>query len=213
MVYSIQKLLAATCALSALAAPALAQRIPAATVAVVDTDRVMRDCNACKAANTQLQTQVQQVQQLANQLVTPLQTEAQQLQTALQAAKGNPDAALQQRVEQVQTRQQTAQRQVSEQENTVQRNVAYVRQQIAQKMVPIVQQVAQQRGAQIAVDRGSTLFAAPTVDITDGVLTTLNQQLASVSVTAPPPQQQPAAQPGTAPAPATPAPQQQPQGR
>ncbi|MCH4892629.1 MULTISPECIES: OmpH family outer membrane protein [unclassified Sphingomonas] len=202
--------LVAAASFAALAAtPAMAQRIPAATVAVVDSERVLRDCTACRAANTQLQGQVTSLQQLAQQLSTPLQTEQQQLQTAIDAAKGNPDAALQQRVQAFQTRQQSAQRQVAEQENTVQRNAAYVRQQIVEKMLPIVQQVAQQRGAQIAVDRGSVLFSAPTVDITDGVLTTLNQQLASVSVTAPPPPQRPAAgtAPAGTPAPATPRPE------
>jgi hypothetical protein len=52
------------------------------------------------------------------------------------------------------------------------------------------------RGANLAVDRGATLAAAPALDITSEVLAQLNQQLPSVSVT-PLPQAQ----------------QQQPQGR
>jgi hypothetical protein len=45
----------------------------------------------------------------------------------------------------------------------------------------------------VAVDRGAVLFAAPALDITNEVLTQLNTQLPSVSVTPLP--QQPGQQP------------------
>jgi outer membrane protein len=181
------------------AGTAAAQALTEAKIAVVDVERVMRECTACVAANTQLQTQLTTLQQFAQQQGTPLQTEQTSLETALKAAGGKPDAALQQRVQAFQTKAQGAQRQVSEREQTFQRNVAYVRQQIAQKMVPVVQQVAQQRGATVAVAKDNVLFAATSIDITAGVLTALNSQLPSVSVTAPPPQQQPAQQQPAAP--------------
>ncbi|MEG3180095.1 OmpH family outer membrane protein [Sphingomonas sp. LT1P40] len=180
-----------------------AQALTDAKVAVVDVERIMRECTACVAANTQLQAQRTALQQFASQQGAPLQTEQTALEAAIKAAAGKPDAALQQRAQAFQTRAQTAQRQVSEREQTFQRNVQYVQQQVAQKMVPVIQQISQQRGASITVARDSVLFAATTIDITPAVLTTLNSQLPSVSVTAPPP----AAQPGQpAPAP-TPAPQ------
>ncbi|MFL9842114.1 OmpH family outer membrane protein [Sphingomonas sp. ST-64] len=184
------------------AGAATAQALADAKIATVDTERVMRECTACVAANTQLQTQLTQLQQFAQQQGAPLQTEEASLEAALKAANGKPDAALTQRIQAFQTRQGTAQRQVNERQATFQRNVQYVRQQIAEKMVPAVQQVAQQRGATVALDRGNVLFAATTVDITAQVLTTLNQQLPSVQTVAPPPQQ-PAQQPAqpTQPAP------------
>ncbi|WP_343520949.1 OmpH family outer membrane protein [Sphingomonas sp.] len=171
------------------AGTAAAQALTEAKIAVVDVERVMRECTACVAANTQLQTQLTSLQQFAQQQGAPLQTEQTSLETALKAAAGKPDAALQQRVQAFQTKAQGAQRQVNEREQTFQRNVAYVRQQIAQKMVPVVQQVAQQRGATVAVAKDNVLFSATSIDITAGVLTALNSQLPSVSVTAPPPQQ------------------------
>ena len=69
---------AATAAL-ALALPAIAQaqQLPPAVVGVVDTDRIMRECTACVAANTQLQAQLTQLQQRAQALRTPIQTEGQ----------------------------------------------------------------------------------------------------------------------------------------
>lgn len=183
------------------AGAAAAQALADAKVAVVDVDRVMGQCTACVAANGQLQTQRTQLQQFAQQQGQPLQGEQTALETALKAANGKPDAALQQRVAAFQTRAQNAQRAVSEREQTFQRNVQYVQQQIAQKMVPVVQQVAQQRGASAAIAKESLLYSATSIDITDAVLTALNSQLPSVSVTAPPPAQ-PAAAPAPAPAPA-----------
>jgi outer membrane protein len=180
------------------AGAASAQALADAKVAVVDVERVMRDCTACVAANGQLQQQQAQLRTFAQQQGQPLQGEQTALETALKAANGKPDATLQQRVTAFQTRAQNAQRSVSEREQTFQRNVQFVQQQIAQKMVPVVQQIAQQRGASVAIAKESLLFSATSVDITDAVLTTLNSQLPSVSVTAPPP-----AQPA---APATPAP-------
>lgn len=177
----------AAAALTAVTAsvPALAQAIPDAKIAVVDSERVFSQCTACKAASAQLQTQRTQLQTQAQSLGTPLQTEAQSLQTAVQGAKGQPDAALQTRLRAFETKRDAAQQQIQAQEQTFQRNVAYVRQQIGTKVQPIIQQIAQQRGATIAIDKGGTFYTAPTVDITDAVLAALNSQLPSVSVTAP----------------------------
>lgn len=183
------------------AGSASAQALADAKVAVVDVDRVMSQCTACVAANGQLQQQRTQLQQFAQQQGQPLQGEQTSLEAAIKAANGKPDAALQQRVTAFQTRAQNAQRAVAEREQTFQRNVQYVQQQIGQKMIPVVQQVAQQRGATIAVAKDSTLFSAASIEITDAVLTALNSQLPSVSVTAPPPAQQPAAPAARTPAP------------
>ncbi len=183
------------------AGTAAAQALTDAKVAVVDVERVMRECTACVAANTQLQAQRTALQTFATQQGQPLQTEQTALETAVRAAAGKPDAALQTRVQAFQTKAQAAQRQVSEREQTFQRNVQFVQQQVAQKMVPVIQQISQQRGASITVARDNVLFAATTIDITTAVLTTLNTQLPSVSVTAPPPAAQPG-QPAAQPAPA-----------
>jgi Skp family chaperone for outer membrane proteins len=182
------------------AGTAAAQALADAKVAVVDVERVMRDCTACVAANTQLQSQRQALLTFAQQQGQPLQTEQSSLEAAVKAANGKPDAALTTRIQAFQGKQQTAQRAVSEREQTFQRNVQFVQQQIAQKMVPVIQQIAQQRGATIAVSKENTIFSAASAEITDAVLTTLNQQLPSVSVTAPPPQQ-PAQQQPAQPAP------------
>jgi Skp family chaperone for outer membrane proteins len=171
----------------AFAAPASAQRLAAPVVAVVDAEKVMADCNACKTANTQLQAQLNQVRQYAQQVGAPLQTEGQSLDAAIKAANGKPDAALTTRIEAWQGKQQQAQRQVDQQQATFQRNVQYVRQQIGEKLIPVVAQVSQQRGATMTIDKNSLLFSAASMEITDAVLAALNQQLTVVNVVAPPP--------------------------
>ncbi|WP_129794610.1 OmpH family outer membrane protein [Sphingosinicella sp. CPCC 101087] len=188
----------------ALPVAAPAQQLPPAVVGVVDTDRIMRECTVCAAANTQLQQQLQQLQQRADALRTPIQTEGQAIETALRALPQGqqPDAALTQRITAFQTQQQTAQQEIGTRQQQVERNVAFVRQQIGQRIEPAIQQVMQQRGATIVVDAGATLAIAQSVDITPAVLAVVNQNTTPLNVNAPPPQQQ-AQQPQ----------QQQPQGR
>lgn len=190
---------AATAALAiALPSIASAQQLPPAVVGVVDTDRIMRDCTVCTAANTQLQTQIQQLEQRAQALGTPLQTEQEQIETALRGLGQNqPDQALTQRIQSFQTRQQTAQQELQTRQQQLQRNLAFVRQQIAQRLEPAIQQVMTQRGATVALERGATLAIAPTIDITDAVLAVVNQNSTPLNVNAPAqpaPAQQPAQQ-------------------
>ena len=184
-------------ATAALPGAAQAQRVGAAVVAVVDTDRISRECTACQAAANQLRTQENTLRTRAQTLQQQLQTEGQPLQTAVGALNGRqPDAALQTRITAFTTRERNAQQELATAQRNLQLTQAHVQQQIGTRLGPIISTVAQARGANLAVDRGSTLFAAPALDITTEVLAQLNQQLPSVSVT-PLPQAQ----------------QQQPQGR
>lgn len=185
----------------ALAVPATvsAQRIAPATIAVVDTDRILRECNACRAAQTTLQGQVTVLQQRQQTLAAPLRTEAQAIQTAVNALNGKqPDAALQTRIQSLQTRQNQANQELNTSEQNLRSTQQHVVQQINQRLVPIVQAQLAAKNVTLIVGRDAVLAAAPALDITNDVLAQLNQQLPSVSVTP-----LPAQQPG----------QQQPQGR
>ena len=169
---------------AAVPAAAQAQRVPAAAVAVVDTDRISRECTACRAAATQLQTQENTLRTRAQQLQTQLTTQGQPIQTAVGALNGKqPDAALQQRITAYQTLERNAQQELANGQRNLQSTQVHVSQQIGARLRPIISTVAQARGANLAVEAGATLFAAPALDITNEVLTQLNQQLPSVSVT------------------------------
>lgn len=188
----------------AMPAAAPAQRVPGAVIVVVDSDRIYRDCNACKAAQTQLQSQLTTMQQRAAALGQPIQQEAQSLQQAAAAARNQQGAArttaenqLQQRAQQLQQREATANQELQRMEQTLRSTQANVVRQINERLNPIINQVMTQRNANLALDVGATLARSQALDITNDVLNLLNQQLPTVSVT-PLPQQ-----PG----------QQQPQGR
>lgn len=184
---------AALIAASALAAPAMAQRAPAAVVVVVDTDRIGSECTACRSASQQIQQREQQLRTRAQTLQTQLEADGKPIQTAINALQGKqPDAALQQRVTAFQTKQRSAEQELANGQRSLQSTQMHVNQQIGTRLRTIISTVAAQRGANLAVSKDSTLFSAQTVDITDAVLAQLNQQLPAVSVTPLPQQPQPA---------------------
>jgi Skp family chaperone for outer membrane proteins len=182
---------------AAVPAVAPAQRAPAAAIVVVDTDRIYRECTACRTAQTQLQAQVTQAQQRAQTLGQPIQTEAQSIQTAAQAARNQQGAArtqaetaLNQRVQALQTRQNTANQELARLEQNIQSTRANVVRQINERLNPVVNQVMTARGANLALDVNATLARSQALDVTNDVLAALNQQLTTISVTPLPQQQQ-----------------------
>ena len=180
------RLTAAFVAATALATPALAQNVPTAQVAVVDLERVGRECNACKTASAALQSQVNAFNTRRQQLNTQLQPERQQLQTAVNALAGKqPDAALTQRIQAFQQKEANAAQELEKQQTQIQRNQAYISQQINAKLVPLLQPAMQKRGANMLLDGAAALRYAPALDITNDVLAALNAALTSVATTAP----------------------------
>jgi outer membrane protein len=191
---------AAMAALSlALPGIAQAQRTPGAVIVVVDTDRVYRDCTACKAAQTQLQGMVTSARTRATQLGQPLQTEAQSIEQAgaalrnqTGAARSAAETALNTRVQAFQQKQTTAQQEVARLEQNIQSTQANVLRQINARLNPVITQVMTARQANIALDVNATLARSGALDVTADVLTALNAALPSVSVTPLPQGQQPA---------------------
>jgi outer membrane protein len=180
------RLTAALVAATALATPALAQRVPAAQVAVVDLERVGRECSACKTASAALQSQVTAFNARRQALTTQLQPERQQLQTAVTALAGKqPDAALTQRIQTFQQKESSAAQELEGKQTQIQRNQAFISQQINSKLVPLLQPAMDKRGANVLMDSGAALRFAPGLDITNDVLAALNAVLTTVSTTAP----------------------------
>lgn len=180
---------------------ATAQNIPAAVVAVVNSQRILAECTACKAANTQIGNLVSQARTRQQTLSAPLATEQQAIQTAAQglqnqtgAARTTAETALNQRLQALQTREAAANQELQRLETNIRSTQANVLRQIEERMNPIIAQVMQQRGANLAVDQRATLASARTVDVTEAVLTALNAALPSVSVTPLPQQAAPAGQ-------------------
>ncbi|MES2903708.1 MAG: OmpH family outer membrane protein [Pseudomonadota bacterium] len=179
---------------SIIATPVSAQR---ATVLIVDTDRILNECTACKAAGVNLQGQVSAGRTRAQQLATQWQTEETALRTAVAALAGKqPDAALQARIKRYETSRQQGQTELSQKESQLQSIQANVQQQIGSRIVLISEQVRARRQADIVVGKSASLASNPANDVTAEVLAALNQQLPAVSVTPLPQQQQQAAPSG-----------------
>ena len=160
-------------------------------VLVVDTNQIMSTCTACKAASTQLQQRESTLRSRAQALQTQLQTEGKPIQDAVDALKGKqPDAALTQRITAYQTKERNAQQELQRSQRELQSTAAHVQQQVGGRLIQIVEQVRARRGAQLAVAKDATLANDNTIDVTTEVLTALNQQLPSVSVTPLPQAQQ-----------------------
>ncbi|HYC66262.1 MAG TPA: OmpH family outer membrane protein [Reyranellaceae bacterium] len=175
----------------ALAAPATAQRAPAAVIVVVDSDRVYRDCNACRTAQTQLQSQVTAFQNQQQTLANQLRPEGEAIQNAVNALQGKqPDQALRTRIQAFQQRQEQANQQLARTQQNIQSIQANVVRQIDAQLRPAINQVMAARGANLAVDVDATLAHGATLDVTNDVLAALNRVLPSVSLTPLPQQQQ-----------------------
>ena len=186
-------LAAALVAVSALSAPVMAQRAPAAVAIVVDTNRVYRECNACRTAQTQLQSQVQALRTRQQTLETQLRPEGQAIQTAVNALAGKqPDTALQNRIRAFQQRQETANQELARGQQNIQSIQANVLRQINERLQPAINQVMTQKGANLALDVEATMAHGTAVNATNEVLAALNATLPSISVTPLPqqPQQQ-----------------------
>ncbi|HMI41543.1 MAG TPA: OmpH family outer membrane protein [Sphingomicrobium sp.] len=177
---------AAIAATLAVVAPAAAQRVPAANIAVVDTSRVTTECTACRAASAALQGQVTALRTRQQQLAASLQGEGTAIQTAVNALNGKqPDATLTARIKAVQAKEEAANQELQRGQQQIQRNQQYVLQQIGTKLTPVIQQVMDRRGANLVIDASASLKAAPALDVTNDVLAGLNAALPSVSTTAP----------------------------
>jgi Skp family chaperone for outer membrane proteins len=181
----------------AVALAATAFTLPSAAVAapavlIVDLDKVLSECTACRAASASIQSQVQQGQTRAQALENQLKPEAASLEAAIKALAGKqPDAALRTRVTAFQTKQQAAQTELANKQRSIESIQANVQQQIASRVVLIAEQVRARRQADVVLGKNATLASNSASDVTGEVLAALNQQLPSVSVTPLPQQNRP----------------------
>jgi len=168
------------------AAPASAQALPNAVVAVANIDRASNECTACKTALGALQGQLNGLKTLQDSLAKPLETEQRSLQAAI-TALGNkqPDAALTARVQAFETKQAEARRTLAPRQQTFENNRAYVMQQIGAKLDPALTTVMAKRGATLVVDSRVALKVSPAIDVTNDVIAELNRTLTSIGTTAP----------------------------
>ena len=177
-------LAALAASLVAIPTDASAQRAPGAVIVVVDSERVYRECNACRTASAQLQSMVTAAQGREKTLTAQLQTEDTAIRAAANALGGKePDAALKARAQAFDTKRNAANQELSRLQNNIQSTQANVARQINVKLGPVYSQVMTARGANLALDVSATLASASALDVTADVLAALNAALPSVSAT------------------------------
>lgn len=182
------KILFAALAASTFLVPAVAsaQALPAPVIAIVNIQRAQTQCNACKTALTQLETQLNGLKALQASLEAPLRTEGAALEAAAGALAGKPaDAALKARATAFENKRNDAERQITARDKTFQANRAFVLQQINTKLEPAVVSVLAKRGASVMLDTTQVIRSAPALDVTADVIAALNATLPSISTTAP----------------------------
>ena len=182
------KMLFAALAASTFVVPAVAsaQALPAPVIAIVNIQRAQTQCNACKTALAQLETQLNGLNSLKTSLEAPLRTEAAALEAAANALAGKPaDAALKARATAFQNKQSDAERQLGARQQAFQANRAHVLSQINTKLEPVVAAVLAKRGASVMLDTSQVIRSAPALDVTADVIAGLNASLPSISTTAP----------------------------
>ncbi|MEQ7872691.1 OmpH family outer membrane protein [Sphingomonas sp. ASV193] len=163
---------------------AAAQNVPAAVVAIVDADRLLTTCTACRTADAQLRSQKAAIDARAASLQASLKTEYDSIDAAIKALNGKePDAALKARATAFETKRQAAEQEIASKNEALQSTNANVQSQIAAKVNPIINAVMTQRGANLVMAKNATVSNSASLEITDAVLAELNRQLPSVSVT------------------------------
>jgi len=169
----------------AMPATVLAQAAPAATIIVVDIERVVSQSTAGKQAMGEIQGRVSALQTRANTLQGQLKTEADAIQAG-QANKSLAGPALETRVKAFRQKEGSAQQEIGRLENEIQRSRQFVLQQISDAVGPIVSQIMKDRGANIALPKAATLQHAAAMDVTADVISRLDKSLPKVSTTPPP---------------------------
>ena len=120
-------IISAALAASALALPtaAFAQTAP---ILIVDSERVLTDCNACKSATAQLEQKQTALRSRAQTLQQEIQAEGKPLQTAVDALSGKqPGPALQQKIAAFQTKEKSAQQELQSSDQALKSTVANAR--------------------------------------------------------------------------------------
>jgi Skp family chaperone for outer membrane proteins len=165
------------------AVPAAAQQ-----TATANLDAAVDNSAAMKAAITQIQTTYKAQIDAETSREAALQTELKPLQDELQRLQGTPgttQAVLQAKAAALQTRVQAAQREIAGLSAPFARPLAYAREQVAMKLDGAVRAAMQAKNVTLLVQPEAVLAAGPTANLTQDVVTQLDAQVKSVSITPP----------------------------
>lgn len=177
--------LIAICSVAICAAPAFAQTAPAAApaagskIAVVNTQSIMRDSTAAKSVREQLDAKQKSYQTDIGKKEEALQKEDQELAKQKGALAKE---AFEAKIKAFREKATATQKEVQDKKATL--DAAYERSviQIQKTVSDIITELAKEKGFTIALANSVVLYNEPGMDISNDVLTRLNQRLPKIDV-------------------------------
>ncbi|GLK52355.1 OmpH family outer membrane protein [Maricaulis virginensis] len=179
----IKSLLLLPVMIAGLAAPVLAQQ---PNIAVMNEERVLRESAAGQHIQARMQEIAREIDAELTAMGQPIQQETERLnaETASmtpQAIQQRPDLmqrieALNQQAQQFELARRARQQEIVQTERQAMRP-------IYDALGPILEAVVAERDIDILVDRANLVFASPDVDISADVISRLNTQVPTVTVT------------------------------
>lgn len=163
-------------------APVAAEKLEPPVIAIVDMQRVLRESIAARDMRQRIESHRTEFQTNMIQLDDSLRAEEQELKR--QQAILAPEAFSQKR-RQFEEKVTEVQRSVQERIRALDLVLVQATREIETTLVPIILALSEERGFDIAMASNQFIFATKSLDITDDVLTRLNEKLPTVSVTLP----------------------------
>lgn len=164
------------------AGPAVAQQMEPTVVAVVDLQHLLRDSKAGQAIEGQMEQLRQTFADQVSQQESDLRQEEKDLQE--QATLLAPDV-LAERRRQFEEKVVNLQRDVRTQQQALEQTYAGGVGQIRQVIIEILSEMVDERGIDLVVPQTAVLVGTRSLDITTEVLSRLDEQLPSVTLTPP----------------------------
>jgi Skp family chaperone for outer membrane proteins len=165
--------------LSTIAVNAMAQSLPSAVIAVIDTQQIRRDSLAGKDFSRQVEVIQAEFQTEYNKISEELKKEEQELQN--KRAVMTPEAFEAARRE-FAGKYQNAQQSLEEKQRNINLAITKANNELSRALLPIFKRITESRGANVLLERGQIVLPAPKLDITPDVITELDKILPSIDV-------------------------------
>ena len=171
--------LAAVLGLGFTATNLMAQTLPAAVVAVIDTQKIRTDSLAGRDFSRQVEVIQAEFQTEYNKISEELKKEEAELQN--KRALMTPEAFEAAR-KQFAAKYQDAQQNLQEKQRNINLAISKANNELSRALLPIFQRITEARGANVLVERSQIVLPAPKLDITDDVIVELDKVLPTLEV-------------------------------
>lgn len=162
-----------------LATNVMAQSLPPAIIAVIDTQQIRRESLAGKDFSRQVEVIQAEFQTEYNKISEELKKDEAELQN--KRALMTPEAFEAARKD-FANKYQNAQQNLQEKQRNINLAISKANNVLSRALLPIFQRITEARGANILVERSQIVLPAPKLDITTDVITALDKVLPSIDV-------------------------------